>query len=600
MPKAVIFDLLTALVDSWSLWDAAAGSKDAGHRWRSRYLEITFGCGKYRPYEDLVRESARDTGMRDEAAADLISNWDQLQPWPDVKDVLLLLRKRGYRLVVVTNCSIDLGRRAADRCGIAFDAVLTAEEVGYYKPQPETYHGAIAAAGVAASDALFVAGSNGDVIGAAAAGLDVVWHNRIGLPALPGSAPLVEGKSLRETLGAWIGYQGVPRSLIPTPSVYMNRTTFTTNCQRMRQRATALDAAFRVHIKTHKTVEGTELELQGTEGRVITSTLKEIEHIEPLIRQGLVTSVLYGVPPPKTSLPRLAALRRKFPIEMILMVDHPSQIKQLEERNTSEKWPIFINIDCGTRREGIEPNSEELAELITAALQSSRVTIHGFYCHAGHSYGSNSLEEAERHLLHEITTGRSAVEQCLSLQPDLDLTLSVGATPTAHAASSTTREMVQSLPAKLELHAGNFAVLDLQQVSTGLTQLDDVASFIEAEVCSVYPKRGEVLLNIGALGIGREPGREPGVWGRAKIIGAEKEDSYPWNLVRISQEHGIMAPRTDDRAEQDRIIQGVAVGSCVRIIPQHACIAGAMHESYLVVDEEEGEVVDEWIRCRGW
>ncbi|KAL4890298.1 HAD-like domain-containing protein [Aspergillus ambiguus] len=200
MPKAVVFDLLTALVDSWSLWNAAAGGEDAGRRWRSRYLEITFGCGAYRPYEHLVREAAIDTGIGEEAPMRLLSTWDQLQPWPEVPGVLHDLRCRGYLLAVVTNCSAELGHRAADRCDIPFDSVLTAEEVGFYKPHIKTYHGAVSAVGVDLKDALFVAGSNGDVVGAAAAGMDVVWHNRVGLPALPGSAPLGEGKSLRETL----------------------------------------------------------------------------------------------------------------------------------------------------------------------------------------------------------------------------------------------------------------------------------------------------------------------------------------------------------------------------------------------------------------
>ena len=53
---AVVFDLLTALLDSWTLWNAVAGSEADGLRWRRRYLEITYGCGRYRPYETLVRK----------------------------------------------------------------------------------------------------------------------------------------------------------------------------------------------------------------------------------------------------------------------------------------------------------------------------------------------------------------------------------------------------------------------------------------------------------------------------------------------------------------------------------------------------------------
>jgi len=58
-PRAVLFDLLTALLDSWSLWDAVAGSQEAGRAWRAEYLRLTYGCGAYVPYEHLVRAAAR-------------------------------------------------------------------------------------------------------------------------------------------------------------------------------------------------------------------------------------------------------------------------------------------------------------------------------------------------------------------------------------------------------------------------------------------------------------------------------------------------------------------------------------------------------------
>ena len=59
-PRAVLFDLLTALLDSWTVWNAAAGSEAAGRDWRAEYLRLTYGCGAYQPYEDLVRTAARN------------------------------------------------------------------------------------------------------------------------------------------------------------------------------------------------------------------------------------------------------------------------------------------------------------------------------------------------------------------------------------------------------------------------------------------------------------------------------------------------------------------------------------------------------------
>jgi 2-haloacid dehalogenase len=202
--KAVIFDLLTALLDSWSVWDAAAGGNVLGRRWRKRYLQLTYDSGTYRPYEELISMAAADCGLAPTAAAALRAKWDDLTPWPEVPRVLIRLRKQGLRLGVITNCSIELGTRAAARCGISFDAVLTAEDVGFYKPRPEPYHRILAALDVTAHQALFVAGSSADVAGAAAVGMQVIWHNRIGLPPLPGTKALLEADRLDAALNGLV------------------------------------------------------------------------------------------------------------------------------------------------------------------------------------------------------------------------------------------------------------------------------------------------------------------------------------------------------------------------------------------------------------
>lgn len=198
--RAVVFDLLTALIDSWSLWDAAAGGEESGRRWRARYLDLTYGCGAYQPYEDLVAAAANYAGLPSAASEALAMRWDELSPWPEVPGVLAALKGRGLLLGVATNCSIAKGRRAAARCGVPFDAVVTSEEAGYYKPRPEPYRLVLSALGVTASEALFVAGSPSDVPGASAVGMPVVWHNRVGLPSRPGAVPLREARTLDAAL----------------------------------------------------------------------------------------------------------------------------------------------------------------------------------------------------------------------------------------------------------------------------------------------------------------------------------------------------------------------------------------------------------------
>jgi len=195
---AVLFDLLTALLDSWALWDAVAGSREAGRRWRTAYLDLTYGCGAYRPYEALVREAALAAGLDAACADTLTARWDNLAPWEDVPDVLAALRERA-RLGVVTNCSERLGRRAAATLRVPLDTVVTAERAGFYKPEAAPYRLALEELGLPAAQVVFVAGSGFDLIGAAGVGLTTLWHNRAGLAPPPGApAPLVERRTLAE------------------------------------------------------------------------------------------------------------------------------------------------------------------------------------------------------------------------------------------------------------------------------------------------------------------------------------------------------------------------------------------------------------------
>jgi 2-haloacid dehalogenase len=157
--KAVLFDLLTALVDSWTLWGAVAGSPAHSRRWRAAYLRLTYACGDYRPYEALIAEAATEVGLAEECAVALAARWGELQPWPEAPHVLAAIGC-GRALGVVTNCSATLGARAADCVGVPFATVITAEAAGAYKPDPRPYRRAIDALGLTAEEVLFVAGSS--------------------------------------------------------------------------------------------------------------------------------------------------------------------------------------------------------------------------------------------------------------------------------------------------------------------------------------------------------------------------------------------------------------------------------------------------------
>jgi 2-haloalkanoic acid dehalogenase type II len=196
---AVLFDLFSALLDSQPADDAAAGDPTLGSPWRKEHGRLSYGAGDYRPHDDVVAEAAGRIGQPDGRAPALVARLCELEPWPETARVLSRLAE-SLRLAVVTNCSEEVGRRAAVRVGVPFEVVATAEAAGAYKPRPEPYRLALESLGVDAPRALFVAGSPDDIGGADRIGMPVYWHNRRGLGLGGRTSPLVERDSLAPLL----------------------------------------------------------------------------------------------------------------------------------------------------------------------------------------------------------------------------------------------------------------------------------------------------------------------------------------------------------------------------------------------------------------
>lgn len=193
---AVGFDLLTALLDTWSLFADVAGGRELGMRWHAA-SQSTLRGKPYRPFEDILRESAGAVGLAGGKADELLRRWGESKPWPDVPGVLP--RLAAYTRFIVTNCSERLGALAAARAG-TFDLVMTAERAGAYKPDPRPYRAALDALNLHRKHVLFVAGSAHDVGGATRAGMDVYWANRGRVPAPNDAKAMREEEDLRGLL----------------------------------------------------------------------------------------------------------------------------------------------------------------------------------------------------------------------------------------------------------------------------------------------------------------------------------------------------------------------------------------------------------------
>lgn len=276
----------------------------------------------------------------------------------------------------------------------------------------------------------------------------------------------------------------------------------------------------------------------------------------------------------------------------------------------------------GSNRSGVLASSQFFKELIAALVpllgDGGACKLAGLYSHAGHSYAGSDPATAISLLNDELRALLDATHILRSLAPSTPLTLSVGATPTTTAvynllhpsssASATettaltalqaTIAEVKGADARIELHAGVYPLLDMQQLATHArphSQLstDSIALTILAEVASIYPDRGtgEALVTAGSIALGREKCKSYDGWGVVSPWGAVKGEG--WIVGGVSQEHGVLKWTGEGRGD------GLEVGARVRVWPNHACIAGTGFGWYLVVDGGD-EVVDVWVRWRGW
>lgn len=110
-------------------------------------------------------------------------------PFPDTVGALAILGQH-YRLVILSNIDDDLFAASARHLKADFAAVITAQQVGSYKPNPNNFRYALAQLGVPPEQILHVAQSLfHDIVPAKEVGLATAWvnrrHDRPGFGATP-------------------------------------------------------------------------------------------------------------------------------------------------------------------------------------------------------------------------------------------------------------------------------------------------------------------------------------------------------------------------------------------------------------------------------
>ena len=117
--------------------------------------------------------------LTEEQKAQLFEIWTTFRAWPEAKEVIDEIKKRGYKVGMLSNGDLDMLKPLEDSTGIEFDYIFSAEQAGGYKPCPDVYDVPLNALGLKKDEMLHVAGSSFDVMGAKSAGCHCAWSNRL-------------------------------------------------------------------------------------------------------------------------------------------------------------------------------------------------------------------------------------------------------------------------------------------------------------------------------------------------------------------------------------------------------------------------------------
>ena len=210
----VTFDCYGTLVDWWTgMGRAAAGAAgERGQEVLDAYHphELVLETEQpIRSYREILREGLRraaaDVGVqltRDGEEA-FVRAWTGMPVFDDVRPALGALRDAGWRSAILTNCDDDLIAGTQEHLPVELDMVVTAEQVGSYKPDLGHFRVFRERSGVALGDWVHVACSwIHDVFPAARMGVPCVWvdRDRSGHPAAIATEVLPDMRGLPEAV----------------------------------------------------------------------------------------------------------------------------------------------------------------------------------------------------------------------------------------------------------------------------------------------------------------------------------------------------------------------------------------------------------------
>ncbi|WEO99675.1 DSD1 family PLP-dependent enzyme [Streptomyces sp. FXJ1.172] len=372
-----------------------------------------------------------------------------------------------------------------------------------------------------------------------------------------------------------------------TPFAVVDVHRMLRNIERLAAKADRLGVVLRPHVKTAKSLDVAALLHSGAPCPVTVSTLAEAE----AFADGGYTDITYAVGIDPHKLPRVIALLRSG-VTLRILLDSTEQATAVAEaaRRAGIGIPTQIEIDCDGHRGGLRTDAPALTRI--GRILHDAACLDGVLTHAGESYFAYSAEEQRQAAKNERDTAVTAAGRLRAAGLPVH-TVSVGSTPTAHAA--------EDLTGVTELRAGNYVFFDLVMAGLGVCRTDDLALSVVVTVIGHRPEYGWIVTDGGWMAMSRDRGTSAQARDQGYGLVTDLDGTLVPGLVMsaASQEHGTLTVR------DDAVLPDLPIGTRLRILPNHACATAAQHRGYHVIDSSRPTtgapaVEAVWSRVSGW
>lgn len=351
---------------------------------------------------------------------------------------------------------------------------------------------------------------------------------------------------------------------ITKPTLILDEAKCKANIEHMALKAKKHKVNFRPHFKTHQSLEiGRWFKSFGVT-KIAVSSLSMADYFSEEwndITVAFPTNIL--------EIDTINSLAKR--IVLNLTIENIESIVFLE-KHLKHSVNVFLQIDVGYHRTGIDPEKKEIIDSILDQIEKNKyLNFKGFLAHSGHTYLCNSKDSIEAIHAESLKVMSELKATYAVAYPDL--INSLGDTPSCSVS--------ENFSGVDEIRPGNFVFYDLMQHYIGSNSIEEIGVVMACPIVAIHHDRSEIVVYGGGVHLSKDRLIEGDTTVYGKIVKKTENgwgDLIPDAFVKsLSQEHGIIfMPKNH--------LVNYRIGDCLMIIPIHSCMSANLMTNYMTLD----------------